>query len=97
MALLSRLLALLAGSALAGASPAEVPDPASATVTSLIENDAHWVGVLGAVSENMVTISLSATAVPWRLGQLLPERVDRIARYDVRQRLWQLTTAPGQG
>ncbi len=97
VALLSRLLALLAGSALAGASPVEVPDPASATVTSLIEDGAHWVGVLGAVSENMVTVSLSATAVPWRLGQRLPERVDRIARYDVRQRLWQLTTAPGQG
>jgi len=95
--LLSRLLALLAGSALAGASSVEVPDPASATVTSLIEDGPHWIGVLGAVSENVVTLNLSATAVPWRLGQRLPERVDRIARYDVRQGLWRLTTALGQG
>jgi hypothetical protein len=97
VALLSRLLALLAGSALAGASSVEVPDPASATVTSLIEDGAHWIGVLGAVSENVVTVNLSATDVPWRLGQRLPERVDRIARYDVRQGLWRLTTALGQG
>ena len=54
-------------------------------------------GVLGPVSENVVTVNLSATAVPRRLGQRLPERVDRIARYDVRQGLWRLTTALGQG
>jgi len=96
VALLSRLLALLAGSVIAGAAPVEVPDPASTTVASLIAGSAHWIGVPGAVSENAVTVSLSATAVPWRPGQRLPERVDRIARYDVRQRLWQLTTTPGQ-
>jgi len=66
-------------------------------VTSLIEDGAQWIGVLGPVSENVVTVNLSATAVPRRLGQRLPERVDRIARYDVRQGLWRLTTALGQG
>jgi Domain of unknown function (DUF397) len=99
LALLGRLLALLAGSelvTLADASAVEVPDPASTTAASLIEDSAHWIGVLDAVSENAVTINLSATTVPWRLDQRLPERVDRIARYDVRQRLWQVTrSVPG--
>ena len=96
VALLSRLLALLAGSALAGASPVEAPDPASVTVTSLIEDGAHWIGVLGAASEDVVTVSLSATALAWRLGERLPERVDRTAIYDVKRRLWRLATASGQ-
>jgi hypothetical protein len=95
--LLSRLLALLAGSALAGASPVEVPEPASVTVTSLIEDNPHWIGVPGAVSENTVTVSLSAAGAPWRPGQRLPERVDRLAIYDVWQGSWRLTTVPGQG
>jgi hypothetical protein len=93
VALLGRLLALLAGSALvepADAAAVEVPDPASMIAARLIEDSAHWVGVLDAVSEDAVTINLAATAAPWRLGQRLPERVDRIARYDVSQRLWQV-------
>jgi hypothetical protein len=69
----------------------EVLDPASATVAGLIAGSAHWIGVPGAVSESAVTINLSATAVPWRHDQRLPERVDRVARYDVRQRRWRLT------
>jgi hypothetical protein len=95
-ALLSRLLALLAGSALTCAASAEVPEPATAIAASLIEDSAHWTGALGTTSQNAVTVSLSATAAPWRLGQRLPERVDRIARYDVQQGTWQLTTALGQ-
>ena len=95
--LLSRLLALLAGSALAGVSPVDVPEPASVIVTSLIEDNAHWIGVLGAVSENTVTVSLSAAAAPWRLDQPLPERVDRLAVYDGWQGSWRLATVPGQG
>jgi hypothetical protein len=94
-ALLSRLLALLAGSALAGASPAEVPEPVDALVMSLIGDNAYWTGMLGSVSENTVTVSLTATAEPWRLGQKLPERIDRLAICDMRHGSWRLATAHG--
>ena len=93
-ALLGRLLALLVGSALVGASPVEVPDPPGETVESLIVNGAHWIGALGVVSENVVTVNLSATAEQWRLGQRLPERVDRTAAYDVRQGSWRFSAQP---
>jgi hypothetical protein len=93
-ALLSRLLALLVGSALLGTSPVEVPDPPGETVASLIVDGAHWIGVLGAVSENMVTVNLSATAEQWRLGQRLPERVDRTAVYHLREGSWRFSTQP---
>ncbi len=77
-ALLSRLLALLAGSALAGASPVEVPEPASVITASLIGDHPHWTGRLSAVSGDTVTVSLSAVAAPWRLGHPIPGRTDRL-------------------
>lgn len=49
-ALLGRLLALLAGSALACSSPVEVPEPASVITASLIRDHANWTGRIGAVS-----------------------------------------------
>jgi hypothetical protein len=87
-ALLSRLLTLLAGSALAGAFPLQVPDPSAAITTTLIAEHAHWTGRLGTVSKDTVTISLSAVAAPWRLGDPLPERTDRTLSYDVLRGLW---------
>jgi hypothetical protein len=96
-ALLSRLLALLAGSALAGASPVEVPEPATVMAASLIEDHPHWTGRLGTASGDTVTMSLSMVAAPWRLSHPLPERTDRTVTYDVRQGLWRLATVPGQG
>jgi hypothetical protein len=95
-ALLSRLLALLAGSALAGASPVQVPEPAAAITAGLIEDHPHWIGRLGAASGDMVTISLSMAATRWRLSHPLPERTDRTVTYDVRQGLWRLATVPGR-
>jgi hypothetical protein len=95
-ALLSRLLALLAGSALAGASPVEVPEPSGVITTSLIEDHSHWTGRLSAVSGNTVTVSLSAVAAPWRLSHPLPERTDRTLTHDVRRGLWRLATVPAQ-
>lgn len=96
-ALLGRLLALLAGSALARGSRVEVPAPSGVTVTSLIEDSAHWTGGLGAVSEDLVTVNLSATATPWRPGEQLPGRIDRTVIYDVRQAVWRPVTAAGPG
>jgi hypothetical protein len=96
-ALLSRLLALLAGSALAGASPVEVPEPASVIIASLIGDHPHWAGRLSAVSGDTVTVSLSAVAAPWRPRHPLPERTDRLLTCDVRQGLWRAASVPGQG
>jgi hypothetical protein len=96
-ALLSRLLALLAGSALAHVFPVEVPEPATVIAESLTADHAQWTGRLGAVSGDTVTISLSAVAAPWRLGHPLPERTDRTVIYDVQQGLWRIATVPGRG
>jgi hypothetical protein len=96
-AVLSRVLALLVGSALVDGSSVQVPDPDSATAESLIEESRHWVGMLRTVSENQVTVDLSATSERWRLGQRLPERVDRTAVYDVAHGVWRLTAALRRG
>ncbi|MER7009717.1 hypothetical protein ABT297_42670 [Dactylosporangium sp. NPDC000555] len=37
------------------------------------------------------TVNLSATSEPWRLSHPLPQRVDRIAVYDVAEATWRLT------
>lgn len=95
-ALLSRLLALLAGSALARAAPVEIPEPSAAIITSLIGDHPHWAGRLGAVSQDTVTVSLSAVARRWRLGDPLPGRTDRTVLYDVRRGLWRLAAMPAQ-
>jgi hypothetical protein len=96
-ALLSRLLGLLAGSALAGALPVEVPEPPTAVAASLIADHPHWAGWLAAVSAGTVTIGFSALATRWRLGHPLPERADRTIIHDVQQGLWRIATVPGQG
>jgi hypothetical protein len=62
-ALLSRLLALLAGSALAGTCPVNVPEPPAAIAASLIAGHPHWTGWLSA-SQDTVAISLTALAEP---------------------------------
>jgi hypothetical protein len=92
-AILGRLLALLASSALATvtAEPVEVSEPVDILVEALIGERHHWVGMLGAVSPSAVTVNLSATSKPWRLSQPLPQRVDRIAVYEVAEATWGLT------
>ncbi|HEX5598978.1 MAG TPA: hypothetical protein VFX61_23630 [Micromonosporaceae bacterium] len=90
-AILGRLLALLAGSALVDAGPVEIPDPPDTVVEALIEESRNWIGALCAVSENLVSINLSAASEPWRLGQPLPDQVDRTVVYDVTEGVWHLT------
>ena len=60
----------------------EVPDPADTVVEALIDEIRHWVGALGAMSQHAVAVSLFAVSAPWRLGQPLPNRIDRMAVYD---------------
>jgi cell wall assembly regulator SMI1 len=93
-ALLSRLLALLVGSALADVSAVEVPDPDAAIVDNLIAASPNWIGVLGTASPNSVTVNLSATPQTWRIGQMLPKRVDRTAIYVVTEGMWRIATGP---
>jgi hypothetical protein len=85
---LGRLMALLVGSALVDESLVDVLDPGGEVTESLIEQSSCWGGCLGAVSEASVTIDLSALPEPWRLGEQLPERVDRTVTYYVSQRIW---------
>lgn len=88
VSILSRLLALLAGSALTGVTLVDVPEPDRTTVGRLIEQSPHWVGVLGVTSEDSVTIHLSATVQRWRLGERLPAYIDHNMVYDVTHHLW---------
>jgi hypothetical protein len=90
LAILGRLLALIAGSALVDAALVEVPDPPDTLVEALIEESRHWIGMLAAVSPDAVTVSLSATTEEWRLAQPLPGKVDRTAVYDVIAATWRL-------
>jgi hypothetical protein len=87
-AVLGRLLALLIGSALVDDSSVDVPDPDGVIVEALIEESRHWIGALGTVSENSVTVELSATSERWWLGQRLPKGIDRTAVYDVTLEVW---------
>jgi len=95
-ALLSRLLALLAGSALAAGSPVDVTEPTSVITESLIREHAHWVGWLGAGSGDTVTVSLAAVTAPWRLSHPLPGRTDRLLTYDARQGAWRQAAHPAK-
>jgi hypothetical protein len=72
----------------------DVPDPDGVIVEGLIEESRHWFGALGTVSENSVSVELSATSERWRLGQRLPEGIDRTAVYDVALEVWRLTAPP---
>ncbi|XTZ13780.1 hypothetical protein ACQSSU_19965 [Micromonospora echinospora] len=91
VAIFGRLLALLAGSALADIAPVEVPDPDHVVVEALRDDSRHWVGALGS-TPNAVTIALSATSGQWRMGHPLPQRIDRTAVYDVTDGRWHLET-----
>jgi hypothetical protein len=93
-AVLGRLLALLVGSALGDDSSVDVPDADGAIVEALIEESRHWIGALSTMSENSVTVELSATSERWRLGQRLPERIDHTAVYDVALEVWRLAAPP---
>lgn len=95
-AVLARLLALLAGSALAELSLApswRVPDPGPWLPGRLIATGPHWIGALGAVTNDLVTIGLAALPEPWRLGVPFPHRADLLATLDVLHGTWRITAA----
>ena len=94
-ALLSRLLALLAGSALAGTCPVNVPEPPATIAASLIAARPHWAG--GSALQDTVAISLTALAEPWRLSHPLPERANCTVTYHPQQGAWQLAAAARPG
>jgi hypothetical protein len=78
VAVLSRLLTLLAGMVLEDA----VVEPDGALVADLIARSGHWVGVPGRVTEDSVTVDLAATTERWRLGTRFPDRVDHTVVLD---------------
>ncbi|MEU8941967.1 hypothetical protein AB0C97_28435 [Streptomyces goshikiensis] len=95
-AVLARLLALLAGSALGELTKAptsRVPEPGSWLAERLIAMAPHWIGVLGGVSEELVTIELAALPEPWRLGVPFAKRADLTATLDVRHGTWRIASA----
>ncbi|MFD5411905.1 hypothetical protein [Streptomyces nojiriensis] len=95
-AVLARLLALLAGSALAGlaGSPSvRVPEPGPWLPARLIASAPHWIGALGEVTGDLVAIELAALPAPWRLGVAFPPRADLTATLDVRGGTWRIAAA----
>ncbi|MFF7024837.1 hypothetical protein ACFY97_27990 [Streptomyces klenkii] len=97
--ILSRLLALLAGSALVSAdetSSVMIPEPDIATTDRLIRESPHWIGAVGATSGTLVTIHLSAMPQPWHLGQKPAAHVDYTATLDLIRGTWQVTPADKQ-
>ncbi|MET7529877.1 hypothetical protein [Streptomyces goshikiensis] len=95
-AVLARLLALLAGSALGGlteAPPSRVPEPGSWLPERLIATAPHWIGVLGGAGEELVTIELAALPEPWQLGVPFPKQADLTATLDVRHGTWRIAPA----
>ncbi|MFJ2237896.1 hypothetical protein [Streptomyces sp. NPDC087859] len=96
---LSRLLALLAGSALVGAgetSSVMIPEPDIATTGRLISESPHWIGAVGATTQALATIRLSALPQRWRHGQEPPVRADYTATLDEIRGTWQITPADKQ-
>ncbi|MER5811543.1 hypothetical protein ABT143_25725 [Streptomyces sp. NPDC002033] len=91
-AVLARLLALLAGSALTergdGADSVEVPEPGGWLTERLISASPHWMGALGTVTEELVTIELAALPERWRLDVAFPARRDVTVTLDVRHGTW---------
>ncbi|MER5267786.1 hypothetical protein ABTZ99_37375 [Actinosynnema sp. NPDC002837] len=77
-AVLGRLLALLAGTALDDA----VAEPDGALVADLVTRNAHWVGAVDRVSADSVTVNLTATSARWRLSAPPPDRVDHTVVLD---------------
>ncbi|MFD9476909.1 hypothetical protein [Streptomyces nojiriensis] len=97
-AVLARLLTLLAGSALAGLtgrSSVCVPEPGPWLPEQLIAAASHWIGALGEVTEDLVTVGLAVLPGPWRLDVPFPQRADLTATLDVRGGTWRITPAEG--
>ncbi|PWK64850.1 hypothetical protein BCL76_114172 [Streptomyces sp. CG 926] len=95
-AVLARLLTLLAGSVLAERAEepfARVPEPGLWLPEQLITTAPHWIGALGNVAEDLVTIALAALPDRWRLGVPFPQQADLTATLDVRHGTWQITSA----
>ncbi|GIF70827.1 hypothetical protein Asi02nite_03450 [Asanoa siamensis] len=92
--LLARLLALHAGSALVDGVPVEIVEPREEVVERLLAQSPHWVGVVADSTPGTLAIELSATAGRWRLGDALPEEVDRTATYDIADGDWRLSRLP---
>lgn len=95
-AVLARLLALLAGSALAELTQepcSRVPEPWARLPEQLIATAPHWTGALGDVTEDLVAIRLAALPDPWRLGDPFPQQADLTATLDVRHGSWRITAA----
>ncbi|MGW7098832.1 hypothetical protein [Streptomyces sp. NPDC054838] len=75
-AVLARLLTLLAGSALAerAESPSlRVLEPGPWLPERLIATAPHWIGALGHVTEDLVSIGLAGLPEPWHLGVPFPQ------------------------
>ncbi|MCX5199755.1 hypothetical protein OOK31_38760 [Streptomyces sp. NBC_00249] len=95
-AVLARLLTLLAGSALAELTEeplSRVPEPRPWLPEQLIATAPHWIGALGKVTEDLVTIGLAALPDPWRLGVSFPQQADLTATLDIRHGTWRITSA----
>ncbi|WP_329404259.1 hypothetical protein [Streptomyces melanogenes] len=93
---LSRLLALLAGSTLGDLTEAptsRVPEPGAWLPERLIATAPHWMGALGEVSEELVTVELAALPDGWRLDVPFPKRSDLTATLDVRHGTWRIAPA----
>ncbi|MFB8240678.1 hypothetical protein ACFC58_29470 [Kitasatospora purpeofusca] len=102
-ALLGRLLALLAGSALTDAAadadaddavPVLVPEPDPALADRLIAAGPHWAGSVAAVSATEVTLMLTALPRRRRLADPAPAGAGRTVTLDLVRGRWQL--APGR-
>ncbi|MFF3619086.1 hypothetical protein [Streptomyces sp. NPDC002467] len=90
-AVLARLLALMAGSAVAALTgePAScVPEPGRWLPERLMATAPHWIGALDTLTEDLVTIRLAALPRPWRLNVPFPQRADLTVALDVRDGTW---------
>nr|WP_308432098.1 IS30 family transposase [Streptomyces cinnamoneus] len=98
-AVLARLLTLLAGSALAELAElaeeplSHVPEPGPWLPEQLIATAPHWIGALGNVTEDLVTIGLAALPDRWQLGVSFPQQADLTATLDQRHGTWRITPA----
>ncbi|MER5885436.1 hypothetical protein ABT160_16530 [Streptomyces sp. NPDC001941] len=95
-ALLARLLSLLAGSALAGITEeplSRVPEPGPWLPEQLIATAPHWIGALGNVTQDLVTIALAVLPDPWHLGVSFPRQADLTVTLDVRHGTWRIASA----
>lgn len=99
-AVLARLLTLLAGSALAELADlpsVRVPEPGARLAEELIATAPHWIGALGNVTEDLVTVELAALPDPWRLAVPFPQQADLTVTLDVRHGTWRITPAEQPG